>query len=299
MRKRLRPRRWRVPFPGLPRGAGGAIFGGMGVTDHHVHLYPDALNRDPAGWAALHGEPHWATLCMRRRRDGSPVQTFPAVDELLRSMDAAGVERAVLLGWYWERPENCVWQNRFYADCVRAHPDRFAAWAAVHAGAPAEAVREELRRARDDGLTGLGELSPHSQGAGFDARGFQAALDLAEQWNWSVNLHVTDPRSRPYPGRVETPPEEFRALAERRPSVRFVLAHWAGGLDVRALGNAFVDTAAGPLLYGEDAWAMVGRTVNPGQVLFGSDHPLRLYPRDDAGSGWGRFVGEARKHGRV
>src|SRR5690606_2520354 len=172
MRKRLRPRRWRVPFPGLPRGAGGAIFGGMGVTDHHVHLYPDALNRDPAGWAALHGEPHWATLCTRRRRDGSSVQTFPSVDELLRSMDAAGVERAVLLGWYWERPENCVWQNRFYADCVRAHPDRFAAWAAVHAGAPAEAVREELRRARDDGLTGLGELSPHSQGAGFDAPGF-------------------------------------------------------------------------------------------------------------------------------
>ena len=73
----------------------------MQVIDSHVHLYPAELNAEPAAWAAARGEAHWAKLCTRRRKDGAAVQGFPDVGELLREMDRAGVERAVLLGWYW------------------------------------------------------------------------------------------------------------------------------------------------------------------------------------------------------
>ncbi|HWL17495.1 MAG TPA: amidohydrolase, partial [Opitutus sp.] len=134
------------------------------IVDAHVHLYPAEVDRDPAGWAAARGEKHWALLCTRRRRDGRPVQSLPTLDALLRAMDDAHVERAVLLGWYWEKPDTCVWQNRFYADCVRAHPQRLAAFATLHPAAGREQTLAEIRRARDDGLIGLGELSPHSQG---------------------------------------------------------------------------------------------------------------------------------------
>ncbi|MES1194343.1 MAG: amidohydrolase, partial [Opitutus sp.] len=129
------------------------------VVDAHVHLYPPEVNRDPAGWAAVHGEKHWAELCTRQRKDGKPVQTFPSVDQLLRDMDAAGVSKAVLLGWYWENHATCVAQNKFYADCIRAHPDRLAAFATVQPKAGPIAF-EEAVRAMDDGLTGFGELSP-------------------------------------------------------------------------------------------------------------------------------------------
>ena len=64
----------------------------MQVIDSHVHLYPPDLNAAPAAWATTHGEPHWAKLCTRRRKDGHPVQGFPSVDDLLREMDRAGVE---------------------------------------------------------------------------------------------------------------------------------------------------------------------------------------------------------------
>src|SRR5580704_10473136 len=104
----------------------------MGFIDCHVHLYPLEINRDPAGWAAAAGEPHWAALCTRRRKDGRPVQGFPDLDRLLLDLDAAGIERAVLLGWYWEKPESCRSQNRFYAECVKLHPDRLSAFATVH-----------------------------------------------------------------------------------------------------------------------------------------------------------------------
>lgn len=269
----------------------------MPLVDYHVHLYPEELNRDPAAWAAARDESHWARLCTRRRKNGDAVQEFPSVDGLLRGMDAAGVERAVLLGWYWERVETCAWHNRAMAGWVRDHPDRLDAWATMHPGATAEEVIGELRRARDEGLSGIGELSPHSVGAACDAPGLAAALGLAGEWGWRVNLHVTAPGGRAYPGRVETPFGDFVSLARGWPQVGFVLAHWAGGADVRAFTNVWVDTAAAPLAQGADAWGLIGATVRREQVLFGSDYPLRLSPGCDAGVGWVHFADEARRAG--
>src|SRR3954469_9036983 len=134
----------------------------MSIIDAHVHLYPAEINRDPAVWAVASGETHWATLVNRRRSNGSAGQTFPSVDALLREMDAAAVERAVLLGWYWQKPATCMLQNRFYARCVREHPTRLSAFATLHPGAGLSATLAEIRRSRDEGLVGLGELSPHS-----------------------------------------------------------------------------------------------------------------------------------------
>jgi len=266
------------------------------IIDSHVHLYPPEVNRDPVAWAAAHGEKHWAELCTRRRRDGRPVQTFPSVDQLLRDMDAAGVAKAVLLGWYWENQATCVGQNRFYADCIRAHPDRLAAFATVQpkAGAPAF---EESCRALEDGLTGLGELSPHSQSFALDDPVWRQILTLAAEWKVPVNLHVTDPASKPYPGRVETPLADFTRLAREFPSTNFILAHWGGGLawssEAKALANVWFDTAASPLLYGPEVW-----TKAPSErALFGSDYPLVLYPRTETAPGFGGLLNEAKQAG--
>lgn len=274
----------------------------MPIIDAHVHLYPPEVDRDPAGWAAGRGERHWAVLCTRRRRDGRPVQTLPTVTELLAAMDAAGIERSVLLGWYWENHDTCAWQNRFYAECVRAHPDRLAAFATFHPAAGRAAVLDEVRRSRDAGLRGLGELSPHSQGFAVDEPVFAAALTLAGELGMPVNLHVTDPQSRPFPGRIETPAGDFLRLAGTFPDTTFVLAHWGGLLplaDPRFLAcrNVHYDTAASPLLYDATVWARALPVLGAERVLFGSDFPLNLYPKVDEKPGLVRFAGEARQAG--
>ncbi len=269
----------------------------MASVDHHVHLYPDAVNRDPVGWAAAAGEAHWARLCTRRRRDGRPVQEFPDLETLLRDLDAAGIDRAILLGWYWEHSASCAAQNRFYAECVRRHPDRLSAYATFHPASPPAEVEAELRRARGEGLGGVGELSPQSVGAALDTPAMQAALGLAASWGWPVNIHVTDPNGRAYPGKIETPFADVERLALSHPQVDFVFAHWAGAFDVRPLPNVRVDTAAAPLLYGSAAWALRGTTVRPDQVLFGSDYPLCLQAGQSAGAGLAGFAAEARRHG--
>ena len=274
----------------------------MQAIDAHVHLYPPEIAVNPAAWAATCGERHWAKLCTRRRADGRAVQGFPSVDELLREMDRADVARAVLLGWYWEKPETCAWQNRFYADCVRAHPDRLDAFATLHPRGDHGGVLGEIQFAYDAGLIGLGELSPHSQGYTIDDPVFCAALTRAGELKLPVNLHVTDPAGRTYPGRIETPLADFSRLTREFPAVTFILAHWGGLLPLRDesarnLANVFYDTAASPLMYGPDIWSRFLAVMPAERVLFGSDYPLNLYPKLDADPAMTRLIDEAKTGG--
>jgi len=284
--------------------------------DSHVHLYPDSINCDPSAWAERAGERHWATLCTQRRKNGQAVQGFPSVDELLRMMDEAGVERTILLGWYWERLENCRLQNRFYAECVRAHPDQLSAFASV---SPSEGsggetvVFAELDWAHENGLCGLGELSPHSVGWSVDDPILASILERAGAWGWPVNLHVTEADSRPYPGKVETPLGDFLKLAEAHPLTRFILAHWGGLVPFYFAGpslgarraesvasfsslpqNLYFDTAASPLIYDASIWRRFVDAVGAERVLFGSDYPLNLYPGLNARPEMCRFADELR-----
>jgi predicted TIM-barrel fold metal-dependent hydrolase len=269
----------------------------MRVIDAHVHLYPPEAGREPTAWAAANGETHWAKLCTRRRKDGRLVQGFPTVDELLRDMDAAGVTQTILLGWYWENHATCVWQNTFYASCVRAHPDRLAAFATANAHA-GQAALDEVRRANDDGLVGLGELSPHSQGIALNNPWWIKLMELAVELKLPVNLHVTDPLSAAYPGRVETPLADFVRLAREFPQAKFILAHWGGGLafdsECRPLRNIYYDTAASPLMYGPDVWARGLNATHGERVLFGSDYPLVLYPKTERAHGFLDLLNEAK-----
>ena len=271
----------------------------MRVIDAHVHLYPPEAGREPTAWAAARGEPHWAELCTRRRKNGrvpdQPVQGFPSVDQLLRDMDAAGVTQAVLLGWYWENHATCVEQNRFFARCLQQHPDRLAAFASVHPAAGATALAE-IRWAKDNGFCGLGELSPHSQHVALTDPTWCELLTLAGKLDLPVNLHVTDPRSRPYPGRVETPLCDFVRFAREFPKTKFILAHWGGGLafdsEDRALRNICYDTAASPLLYDGGVWDRALAAVGPECILFGSDYPLILYPKQESEPGFAGLLKE-------
>jgi predicted TIM-barrel fold metal-dependent hydrolase len=217
-------------------------------------------------------------------------------------MDAAGIERAALLGWYWENAATGAGQNRFFAECVRARPDRLTAFAALHPSAGREATLAEVRRSRDEGLTGIGELFPAAQGFSAADPVFREALALAGELGMAVTLHATDPAGPAYPGRMETPAEDFLRSARDFPSTTFVLAHWGGLLPLRipeALGlrNLYYDTAASPLQYDDGIWRKFIGATGPERVLFGSDFPLNLYPRLDPNTSWIHFVDEARASG--
>ncbi len=265
------------------------------IIDVHTHAFPAAAQAAPGEWADAHGEAHWKKLVVSEP-DHPSIQGWAGRNDFREIMDRDGIDRCVLLGWYWESPESCRLQNREAADWVSTAPDRFSAFASVHpdGGTP----EDWLRLARDRNFMGFGELLPAVQNSSLsDPFWHELAAGAAEAGLW-FNFHVTEPAGRPHPGRIETPFAELQEFIERHRNLKIILSHWGGGLFLSELNpfvkkrfqNVWYDCSASPLLYEPTIFEVAVRTVGAGKILFGSDFPLRLYPRKDRRPGWNRFL---------
>jgi predicted TIM-barrel fold metal-dependent hydrolase len=198
-----------------------------------------------------------------------------------------------------------VLQNRFYAACIDAHPDRLLAFASFHPAAGLDVVSEEIRRAANEGFRGLGELSPHSQKVPADDPVWRQAMNLAGELHLPVNLHVTEPHGKNYPGKVETPLGDFVRWAHEFPETRFILAHWGAqlpldprlGAAAKACTNLYYDSAASPLLYDRKVYREMIDAVGVERILYGSDHPLDVYPSHGSGPRVGAKLEDLRTAG--
>ena len=202
-------------------------------------------------------------------------------------MDAAQVEQAVLLGWYWQNASTCRAHNRVIADWVQQAPQRFIGFAAIHPGQSAADVIDQLQQAHALGLQGVGELHPGVQQFNSSSPGWQALASWCVAHNWPVNLHATEAVGHDHPGNVATPLDDFVRMASASPALKLILAHWGGGLAFyelnprlrQQLRNVWYDCSASPLLYQPQVFRRVIDIVGPDKVLFGSDFPLRIYPK--------------------
>jgi predicted TIM-barrel fold metal-dependent hydrolase len=269
----------------------------MRIIDCHVHFYPEEVSADPRKWGTEHREPWWITCAAPVGRRSIQGWATPTV--LLRDMDRAGVEKCVLLGWYWENQATCDLQNRWLIDFVQAYPDRLLGFAAVQPGAKQLAL-DSLERALDSGLCGIGELFPQAQGYAFSDPYFERIIEIAIDRNAPINLHVTDPLIVTTMATKATPLEDFVQLAKRFPAAKLILAHWGGGLPFYELNrqlrtilqNVSYDCAASPLLYSSRIFRQVIDLVGADRVLYGSDYPLLVYPREQTTPEFKRFLNE-------
>jgi predicted TIM-barrel fold metal-dependent hydrolase len=265
------------------------------LIDAHIHAYPAEVFADPRTWSEPRGETWWADCVAPTDRPS--IQGWADVDTLLHDMDAAGIEQAVMLGWYWQQQSTCAEQNSWMAAWQQAHPDRLIAFAAVNPAAGAEAITQ-TQRWLDTGFAGIGELLDRVQGYRYDGEHFAALVTLAQEYRVPINLHVTDPKLDTKPGMMPTPLADFLALARRHPEVNFILAHLGGGLPWTSPDplprNLYFDTAAVPLIYEPDCYARALVSAGADRVIFGSDYPLRLYPRLSRFPDFIRMVDEIR-----
>ncbi len=273
------------------------------VIDAHTHCYPEEIwdgGMCPADWARGQGEPHWARMV--EAKDGrASLQGFVSRPTMRADMAAAGVAHALLLGWYWERPETCRWHNAAMARWIAEDPAHFSAFAALQIRGN-DRVEKDLEEARSMGFKGIGEVFPQAQGFSMRDPAWRAALEWAEARNWPVHLHAEEAAGRAHAGRAHPSLDDYQFIAQRFPKVRFIFAHWGGGLPfyelnpaVRAdMGNVMYDTAASPFLYDNAIFRHVLDIVGPRRVLFGSDYPLRLYPTKGSPPAIKPFLEKAR-----
>jgi predicted TIM-barrel fold metal-dependent hydrolase len=245
----------------------------MTIVDAHVHLFPPdviACRDDYCARDDWFGVTHAAF----------PIERFPQVETLLASMDAAGIDMAVIAGWPWRDPAICRLHNDFLAEICAAEP-RLAWLGIVNPAQPGAA--EELARAHALGAAGVGELNADAQGFAWEDEGHLRDLaEIATTLDLPMMAHVSEPVGHAYPGKGTATPPRLLGFVERHPDLRLVAAHWGGGLPfyelmpevALAMRNVTYDSAASTYLYRHEVFDVVSRIVGAERVLWGSDFPV-------------------------
>jgi hypothetical protein len=269
--------------------------------DSHIHLFTDDMAKHPQAWGDSHKEFIWKA-CVAPP-DRLSIQGWADINQLLKDMDRGGIEKAILLGWYWENMETCRLHNRFYAELIRKHPDRLLAFASIQP--MGQDALEEITRTKDEGFSGIGEIHPQAQRFSLRDKCWQKILEHICDWNIPVNLHVTDPDSKNHPGKIETPLGDYVEMADDWPNQTFILAHLGGLLPLRdkskdlktTFKNVYFDCAAIPLLYESAVLPEVADRIGCEKILFGTDYPLITFPREQKQPGFVRSIEFVRGSG--
>jgi len=171
---------------------------------------------------------------------GQGVKMQLSAGQLLRQMETANVEFAILCPMDKYMAVANREGNEYIMREVKSHPDRFAGMASVNPWFGRAAV-EELRRALESGLTGV-KIHPVFQGFRLADPIVYPLLEIAKEYDVPVYVHTGTA------GIAE--PFHVAELARKFPSVSFIMGH-AGASDyyndtVRALEfaqNLWIETS--------------------------------------------------------
>jgi len=205
---------------------------------------------------------------------GDPEAKIATAEDLLASMEEAGVDVSVALGFAWQDHEDVVRHNDYLLESVAKSAGRIVPFATINiADARAEA---EIERCFKAGAKGLGELRPESQGWELNGDAGARLADVARHLKLILLFHVTEPGERRYPGKRGLEHPHFRTFVERNGDLKIVGAHFGGGYYTNKHLRAapYVDTAAQPFLHAGDEAADALARVPGHRLLFGSDFPL-------------------------
>lgn len=249
------------------------------LIDFHCHILPPRFGERHAELTAR--DATYATLF-----PGGPGRIADA-EILLRDMDTAGIDRAVVMGFGWTDPAVATEVNDYLISASLTHPDRLTAFASVNPAWGRPAVVEAIR-CLEAGATGIGEIHADSQGFDItDVAVMEPLMTVLEPRGRPIVVHASEPVGHTYPGKGRTTPDKLLKFAAGFTRNRIVLAHLGGGLPFYAampevaeqLKNVWYDTAALPYLYRPSAVAAVTATAGADRVLFGTDYPLLSHQR--------------------
>jgi predicted TIM-barrel fold metal-dependent hydrolase len=244
------------------------------VIDFHTHIFPSYFRekRD----AFFSQEPAFEALYR------SATSKLASKEELLRTMEEQGIQRSVIFGFPWEKPEHFRRHNDYVVESVQKHPDKLIGFCCFSPLSPHGP--EEARRCLGAGLAGVGELAVYQSGfSGEIIRSLHEVMEICAGFKVPVLFHTNEPVGHVYPGKTPVQPGEIYDLLKHYPSNEIVLAHWGGGLffyslmkkEVRdVLKNVWFDTAASPYLYAPQVYRIAGELLGFEKILFGSDYPL-------------------------
>ncbi len=268
------------------------------IIDMHTHMFPRDILENWDKYAAR--DPYFKLLTDPK---GPSIQRYATAEQALKLADEAGIEKIVMQGWYWNDHELCKYHNDYMYEVISKYPNRFEAFMSINPRFE-ELALEEVERNAKRGFSGIGELGPGANDYRLDDKCFINLMEAAEYFNLPVNIHVNEPLGRDYPGKDPTGLNDFYRLVKRFPDLTIILAHLGGGLPFyefmpevkEAFKNVYYDLAANPLVYETRSIRSVVDMVGAEKILFGSDFPLLIYPRESKKKGFEMFLEDIREN---
>ena len=244
------------------------------IVDFHAHVFPPEVCRRREEY--LRRDPTFRELY------SNPKASLATADDLLASMDEAGIGKSVIVNFVWQDSALCRLANDYVLESAAASGGRLLPFCIVHPAAGDEA-RAEVERCARAGALGLGELRPDNQG--FDLAASPEAdllIWAAKTYNLALLFHVSEPVGHSYPGKGGLAVGSLYRFIEKAPGVTVIAAHWGGGLPFyglmprvkKALATTYFDTAATRLLYSPGVYRHVISILGVERILFGSDFPF-------------------------
>jgi predicted TIM-barrel fold metal-dependent hydrolase len=244
------------------------------VIDFHTHIFPSWLREKRDEY--IKRDPCFSLLYSQ------PQAKIVTAEELLASMDEAGIELSVVINIGWVGHELCVKTNDYILDSVSRYPTRFVGFCAIQPGA-GDAAIAELERCSKAGAKGIGELRSDVQGFDLaDKKTMKPLVDAALKYDLIFLTHSSEPVGHEYSGKGSITPDVLYSFITNFPNLKIVCAHWGGGLPfyalmpevAKALSNVFFDTAATVFLYKPEIFKQMSHIISSDKILFGTDYPL-------------------------
>jgi predicted TIM-barrel fold metal-dependent hydrolase len=243
------------------------------MIDFHTHIFsPHARDlRDQLAQA----DPIFSLIYSEKKA------RMIGVEELLGTMEENGVKASVVCGFPWEGEEHVRRENDYLLECHGQYPEQIIPF--ISLPKDAKAAIAELKRCKQGGAMGVGELAPGTYGDHVWAmETLRPLFEAITEEGFPVLIHLNEPLGHPYPGKGKVGPSEMEELVGALQGMKVILAHWGGGFffyelmpEIAAIcQGVYYDTAASPFLYDKRIYKTALDIIGPHRILFGSDYPL-------------------------
>lgn len=248
------------------------------IYDAHVHLTPPEIINNAEEYRQK--DSYFDLLSGNEKND------FATVEDLIKYLNENNIDKAVVFGFCFKDQNLCKKVNNYIITSIKKYPKRLVGFACVNP--QAIDVISELKRCKDAGLKGVGELFPAGQNIDITKKeDLEQVANFCSKHNWPLLIHLNEPVGHYYPGKTRDSIKRGEVLADNFTNTTFIFAHLGGGLIFYELmpemkekmGNVYYDTAALPFLYNEKIYDSIQAAGVSDKVIFGSDFPLLGYPK--------------------
>lgn len=236
------------------------------IIDFHTHVFPKKM-------AA-------ATVAHLENESGLKAATNGTLDELLASMEYAGVDCSVIVPVV-TAPRQFAGINRFaqeinekYGEAQKSGLPRLISFGGIHPDS--EDYKEQMRTLKSMGFAGI-KLHPDYQGVNFDDIRYERIVAMATELDMIILVHAGIDIGIPEPVRC-TPAMSAKLLKDTQPD-KLVLAHLGGWklwdeVEELLVGNkVFLDTAFIQRYIDREQFCRIVANHGSDKILFATDSP--------------------------